>query len=394
MKRRIGIFLMLVIGLPMNGHAVPTAASSDVHPAQSALSVDVKHVKPSNLLALDLNALTHADKILPALESAQVIVIGESHDDYSHHLAQLELIKLLWGQNPRLAIGLEMFQQPFQDQLDAYVAGTISERELLINTQWYERWSYDYRLYRPILQFARERGIPLLALNVSTEIVDRVSEVGLSGLTDAERVGLPEEIDTSDPVYRERLKAIYQQHDQDNGKGLDRFVEVQLLWDEAMAQKVADWLQQNVDSSMVVLAGSGHLRYGSGIPQRVTRRTGKDVKIILPATEDGLEPGVADFIIYPTPAKLPKIGKIGIFMQKTDEGVEVSKVVSNSAADKAGVKKGDIIQQLGQRSVTALQDVRVGLINQHPGEIVQIKVMRKRLLLSPQEIEYELTLGE
>ena len=56
--------------------------------------------------------------------------------------------------HPRLAIGLEMFQRPFQPHLDDYVAGRIGIDELLARTEYFDRWRYDARLYAPIFEFA------------------------------------------------------------------------------------------------------------------------------------------------------------------------------------------------------------------------------------------------
>jgi len=39
-----------------------------------------------------------------------------------------------------------------------------------------------------------------------------------------------------------------------------------------MAERAADYLQRNPKRRMVVLAGSGHLMYGQGIPKRLLRR--------------------------------------------------------------------------------------------------------------------------
>ena len=110
---------------------------------------------------LDLKAIQPLDSISSNLKTARVILVGESHTNYAHHLNQLAVIKSAyknWGKNT--SIGLEMVQadsqQQYQKALDDYVAGKISEREMLRGVQWYDRWKYDFRLYRPIFTFARQ----------------------------------------------------------------------------------------------------------------------------------------------------------------------------------------------------------------------------------------------
>jgi uncharacterized iron-regulated protein len=53
---------------------------------------------------------------------------------------------------------------------------------------------------------------------------------------------------------------------------LERFFFVQVLWDETMAEAIANFIQSHPDYQVVVLAGSGHIIYGYGIPSRVERR--------------------------------------------------------------------------------------------------------------------------
>src|SRR5262249_43919162 len=158
---------------------------------------------------------------------------------------------------------------PFQPYLDAYLAGSLSEDELLKKTEYFERWGFDYRLYRPILLYAKEQGIPVIALNAERELTTKVKEVGFDGLSPAERARLPREIDQSDTAYRDRLRDIYESHPASVRGDFEHFWEGQLVWDETMAERVADYLTSNPDKSMIVLAGSGHIAFGSGVPNRL-----------------------------------------------------------------------------------------------------------------------------
>jgi uncharacterized iron-regulated protein len=103
------------------------------------------------------------DQLLSALDGKRVIFVGESHDRYDHHLNQLAVIRGLHERGADLAIGTEFFQEPFQPDLDEYVAGRIDEKTLLRKTEYFERWRFDYRLYRDIVTYARDKGIPLRA---------------------------------------------------------------------------------------------------------------------------------------------------------------------------------------------------------------------------------------
>src|ERR1019366_3747554 len=109
-----------------------------------------------SLEAVDLDTTLSLDKLAAQLATKRVVFVGESHDRYDHHLNQLEIIRRLHQLDPSLAIGVEYFQQPFQPQVDDYIAGRTTEREFLRATEYYQGWGYDYRLYAPIFRFARE----------------------------------------------------------------------------------------------------------------------------------------------------------------------------------------------------------------------------------------------
>ena len=58
---------------------------------------------------------------------------------------------------------------------------------------------------------------------------------------------------------------------------------------------------------MIILAGNGHLAFGSGIPKRTFRRNGLDYAIIL--NDMDIERDIADYIIYPKPVEGAGISK-------------------------------------------------------------------------------------
>lgn len=344
-------------------------------------------------VVVDLKKAPGLDEMIPKLLSKQLISVGETHTNYGHHLNQLEIIRRIYKEFPGIAIGMEMFQQPYQSQLDAFIKGDLSERQLLEESGWYKRWGYDYRLYRPLLDFAQKNHIPVVALNISTEMKERVSEVGLDGLGEEERQQLPAEIDRSDNAYEQRLREIYEQHPQMKKENFDRFVDVQLLWDESMAAQAAAWLQAHPAKKMVLLAGTGHLIFGSGIPDRVTRRTPVESAIVLPA--DGLEVTreIADFVIYPPIATLPGAGLMGLFLEDADNGVKISGLGSNSSAAKAGVKQDDVIQMLNGKKIVTLGDIKIELLDKPPGEEVSLGVSRKGMLWGDEMQEFTFELG-
>jgi uncharacterized iron-regulated protein len=190
----------------------------------------------ASLEVVELDTTLSLDRLAAQLATKRVVFVGETHDRYDHHLNQLEIIRRLHQLDPSLAIGVEYFQQPFQPQVDDYIAGRTTEKEFLRTTQYYQGWGYDYRLYAPIFRFAREQRIPVRALNVPSDLASAVAKVGIAGLSGQQRAHLPREIGAADEAYRSRLHKAFEQHKSAKPDAFDHFVEAQLVWDEGMAE--------------------------------------------------------------------------------------------------------------------------------------------------------------
>ena len=343
---------------------------------------------------VDLSALADMDTLIDSISDRRVVFVGESHDRYEDHLNQLAIIEGLHARGKSLAIGMEFFQQPYQEALDAYIAGEIGEADLLRRTEYFDRWRFDYRLYRPILRFAREHGIPVIALNLEAELTRRVGEVGIDGLTEAERVRVPTEIDRGDPTYRERIEAVFAMHPSDREQDVEHFIEVQLLWDEGMAERAAAYMKENPDRTMVVLAGSGHIEYGQGIPKRLTRRLNVPTATILNGTQREMDPAAADFFLYPRQIGLPASGLLGVMLESGIDqgGARIQGFAESSGAKDAGIKEGDRIVQIGDQPVSAYADVRIALIDGRPGEKLPVEVLRERTLGADERLSFDVEL--
>lgn len=341
--------------------------------------------------ALELKSLSDLDAVIQALADTRVVFIGEQHDRYEHHLMQLEIIRGLHRSDPRLAIGMEAFQQPFQSWLDAYVAGDIGEDELLRNTEYYTRWRYDFRLYAPILRYAREHGIPVVALNVPRELTRKVGRGGLASLTEAERLRLPAAIDRSDTDYERHLARVFAQH-RNNDQPLEYFIEVQLLWDEGMAERAAGYLEKHPEQRLVVLAGGGHLAHGSGIPHRLLRRLPVSSAVVLNGWQGSVEAGLADYLLFPEPRSLPPAGRLGALLEEKGDSLIVSACRPDSPCQEAGIKPGDRLLTIDGEPIADMADLRIAVWHRLPGERVTVEVNRERWLRKPETLRFDIVL--
>ncbi len=253
----------------------------------------------------DVKFTSQQQATMQQLQTADVVYLGEIHDRVTDRQQQLAIIQALFDRQPRIAIAMEMFQRPAQPILDRYLAGNISETELRQKTEFDRRWGFSWDDLVPILRFAKTNRLQLIALNTPTEITRKVSKQGIESLTGADLQYIPpiDQIDRSNTKYRDTILASYQQHMGQvsiASKSFDRFYTAQLLWDETMAERIANFVKQQPNYRVIVLAGRAHVLYGYGIPDRVRRRMGQSKfsqKTVLLSDEgDKQPPQAADFI--------------------------------------------------------------------------------------------------
>jgi uncharacterized iron-regulated protein len=336
---------------------------------------------PSLTTGIDLESLLPLDEIIRRVEDRTVVYVGEKHTRYSDHLLQLEVIQGLSQRHPKLAIGMEMFQRRYQKAVDDYISGQIDENTFLKRTHYFTAWGFEYNLYRDILDYARANHIPVIALNQNNELVSKVAEQGLDALDENERTHLPEQMDWEDEAYQNRLRDVFDMHQTElpgvkAPRVFEYFHQAQILWDETMAESVATFLTEHSDYRMVVLAGSGHLVFGSGIPKRVYRRIGKDYAIILPDPEEPLEAGLADFIVFPSPAAAPESPQLGVLLDSSSGQFTVTGFSRESGAQEAGMQAGDVILAVDDQKVKDINDLRGYLATRQVGDTVIVKVQR------------------
>ncbi len=378
----VPLLLLLLLGL---------SACSQNPAMNKASTVSSQSDHDKQISILDLNAIQPLDSLSNKLGQYRVIFVGESHNDYGHHLNQLSVIKKThqkWGGD--LSIGLEMIQQPFQSALDDYIAGRINERQMLRKVEWYKRWKYDFRLYRPIFDYAKTNKIPLIALNIPYKVTKRVSKVGIKGLSQKDRALLPKTLDRSNKNYEVRLKAVYSMHSHgvnNNSKAFENFYDAQLAWDEGMAFAASKYLKKHPKRKMVVIAGSGHVINREGIPSRLDRhlgqQMGKHSTVILSRSSIDENPTAenADYLLYSPDAKLPPAGLVGITMGDTKQGVKVGSVIAKGAAEKAGIKANDVIVVIDKQAVKETSDVSLWRLDKKPGDKATVKLRRNNKVL-------------
>jgi uncharacterized iron-regulated protein len=395
----------LAVAFALAGCAAPRGAHPPPgHPpapsASTALSPDLGESPYRRIDGLVEGTILHVPtgveltrvQLFDLLAVARIIYVGESHNNIRHHRVQLDILRTLVDRFPgKVAVGMEMFQRPSQSDLDRWSRGELDEPAF--QTVWYENWTEDYDYYRDILIFIRDRRIPLLALNASERTARALAEGGPSALPADERPLIPD-IDTSDPFHRRQMEAVFGAHAK--GAGFEAFYRTMLLWDETMAQTVADFVTGPAgrDKTLVVFAGGGHVAYGFGIPRRAFRRAPVPYVTVVPHTPVAEAPADRpDLVMNVEPVALPlpvadvvwatgyedlegsKV-RLGVRIEPGNGGVVVNGVEADSAAARAGVREGDLIVAVDGQAIRKPADLVRRIRAHHPGDHASLGVAR------------------
>jgi len=384
------ILPVLVCGVLSSGCAGKAPLPSWV----SRISIIKTPVGPEEIFSLPQgDPLTFA-RLLDDLDRTRVIYVGESHDQIEHHQIQVRIIEGLLAKGKDVAIGMEMFERSQQLILDRWSQGLLTEEEFLKEIRWETTWSMDYELYKGILDMAKSHHLKVLGLNVPRDLVRKVAEKRMKKLSPQNQEGIPE-MDLTDRQHRAYIASIYKGHAKGSAKDFENFYEAQCLWDEGMAESLFEFLKSSraEGKTVLVFAGSGHVVFNFGIPNRLRRRIAVSSKtIVLKAWTGKLDTDstfvetsspLADFlwITKPNPPekKKPRIGVI-LKQQKEDQrGLVIEKVLPGSPAEKAGLLPGDQLIGVEGNEVTKVKDIHKALEQKGWGKEITFTIIREAI---------------
>ena len=332
----------------------------------------------SRILRLETGERVPFAAMIGRLAEADVVLVGERHDDFAQHRAQREVITGLLARRP-VAVGMEAFPSAKDPVLSDWQRGRFPDwPKFLSAVDWFDNWRLAPELYRPILATVRHHGLPLAGINVPRKWIGRIAREGLSGLTDKQRQRIGP-VAPAPEAYAERLRESLSRHEK--GPAPEKFIAAQRAWDAAMAGALLELRQKRGDAVVVGLAGSGHVRGGYGIPHQLLSRAGDlDVRTVLPFDPEKGRPdaGAADYAWPVTPDRAPEPVRLGAALGDAGErpGVPVTGVEGSFPGAKAGLKEGDRITAVDGKSVAGVTEL-VYRIRQHQwGGCLQLGIRR------------------
>jgi uncharacterized iron-regulated protein len=247
------------------------------------------------------------------LARADVILIGEQHDDPNTHRLELGLLEGLARRNVSVTLSLEMFERDVQGSVDTYVAGSSAEDEFLKQSRPWPRYATDYR---PLVEFARTRRWPVVAANVPRRIAADVAKTGKPAvdlLNPTDRTLAAADLQCPHDAYFDRFAEQMGGHQSSSGSSADttteRYYWAQCVKDETMAESIASAFTKLEGRPGVVVhvTGSFHSDFGEGTGERVRRRlAGRRVTTVSMMPVENLDSIVpqssdlkrADYLVY------------------------------------------------------------------------------------------------
>jgi uncharacterized iron-regulated protein len=294
----------------------PHAAHDSVAPSYVPNRVyDTKHRR-----FIDFEAM------LAASTGADVLFLGEQHDDLATHRLEAATLEGLARRRGNIVLALEMFERDVQPALDDYLGGRAAEHDFLAAARPWPRYVTDYR---PMVEFARASNWRVVASDVPRRLASLVARRGLTTILDSisatDRAFAARELECPHDGYFARFArtmADMPSHSGDSTKEsaaekaatIERVYQAQCIKDETMSESVARAFGAAPPRALVVhVNGAFHSDYGLGTAERVKRRLhGKRVLVVsfVPVrdldTADGrAQHTLADYIVY-TLAPPPK----------------------------------------------------------------------------------------
>ncbi|WP_312522098.1 ChaN family lipoprotein [Anaerospora sp.] len=213
------------------------------------------------------------DAISQKMNNYDVVVFGEYHDNQILHSLEADLLTGVYEQHPNVAVSLEMFERDNQQILNAYLAGRVREAAFLEQSRPWPNYRSDYR---PLIEFAKEEGLRVLAANIPRSIAAHYARRGtLDGIDDTLLPHLPRIHRAPDGEYRQlflaQMQAMSNKHSAMpvTDSQMEAFYRAQCLKDDTMAESIVDHHRRYPDRKIIHYQGDFHSRYRLGVVEKL-----------------------------------------------------------------------------------------------------------------------------
>ena len=283
--------------------------------------------------SVELNEVINIEEIVEDLAEYDVIFFGEEHNDSIVHCLEYLLLEKLYNKyRNSLALSMEMFDRDVQVVLDEYLSNRIREKDF---TKDARVWT-NYNDYRPMVEFAKEKKLDVIAANAPFRYVNMANRKGQKSLKSLSKTAksfiAPLPYDTATGAYYEKLMAVTHRLTTPDTKkdtvisDTSTLPEIspsnmpsinmnqgQSLWDATMAYSIYQYLKKNRNKKIMHINGRFHSDEYFGIVQQLEKYDHKIRYLVISAFPNDSFPSIdfsqyknlADYIIITNPS-VPK----------------------------------------------------------------------------------------
>lgn len=210
--------------------------------------------------------------LITALARADFVLLGEKHDNADHHRLQAWIVRALIERGRRPAVAFEMFTADQAPLIAGHLANHPKAAAGIGRAvNWPKTGWPDWSLYEPLAQAALDAGLPVVAANLPSPLVEKIKKGGLQALAPAfvARLGLEGALEAE--IEAAMAREIFDTH-----CGLlprnrvGPFVEIQRARDAHMARAIVEASAGELDGA-VLITGAGHARRDRGVPMHLAR---------------------------------------------------------------------------------------------------------------------------
>lgn len=205
--------------------------------------------------------------VLTRMDKANVILLGETHDNPLHHDIQLKLLNARIEAGARPALLMEQLDTVNQPALDKALAGSDREETLKSVTGLIK--FTDWKFYRPFLVTAVDNKLPVIAANISSRQLQPVIWQGFSAFdADALKRMAVEEVwsEGRENYMRTHMGGAH------CGKLRDSLREGLARGQRLRDALMADAAVPSIGRGIVAIVGSSHARRDVGMPLYISAR--------------------------------------------------------------------------------------------------------------------------
>jgi len=229
------------------------------------------------------------------LAGAEIVLLGEHHPNPDHHRAQAEILAALRDLGRRPGVVFEMIDVGQQPDVDTCIGSPSCTPETLATQIGWDAHGWpDWHIYEPVLRIALDEGWRIVAGSYERSRIHQIVANGIHTLDPDTRsrlgVGRPLGVATHAAMVEE-IRVSHCGHPDE--RRIEPMITAQRLRDSIMASAIE---LARIDSSVVLIAGNGHVRTDWGVPVHVAQRL-PDARLLSMAMLE-VRPGLDDPSAY------------------------------------------------------------------------------------------------